>query len=152
MPTFTAKTINNNICEKEKPNGKQWLKNSISIWDDLKKTKEEKKLKHPAMFPASLPEKILECYTFNVEKPIVLDPFCGSGSTLIAASMYNATGIGFDIVDDFINTTKKRLFEYGKDIIDVNKNKTLKTIEEGKFYSKLILSPSHKTPSFRWVM
>jgi len=31
--------------------GKEWLQNSFSIWRDLKKNDEERKLKHPAMFP-----------------------------------------------------------------------------------------------------
>jgi len=30
--------------------GKEWLQNSFSIWRDIRRNKEEKKLKHSAMF------------------------------------------------------------------------------------------------------
>ena len=43
--------------------GSEWLKNSFTIWRDIRKTKEEKKLKHPAMFPEMLATKLIECYT-----------------------------------------------------------------------------------------
>ena len=43
--------------------GKEWLQNSFTIWRDIKKTTEERKLKHPAMFPQQLVEKLINIYT-----------------------------------------------------------------------------------------
>ncbi len=34
--------------------GKTWLRYSVSVWSDIRKTKEEVALKHPAMFPSAL--------------------------------------------------------------------------------------------------
>ena len=42
--------------------GKEWLQNSFSIWRDIRKNKEELKLKHPAMFPIALAEKLIKIY------------------------------------------------------------------------------------------
>ena len=63
--------------------GKNWLKNSVSVWSDLTRTAEEKKLKHPAIFPIALVRRLID--TFTLPGPgVVLDPFAGSGTTLVA--------------------------------------------------------------------
>lgn len=97
--------------EKKKLDGKTWIKYSLSIWNDIEKTFDEKELNHPAMFPIQLVNRLLECYTLNIkdEKIIVLDPFVGSGSTLLSAKLYNFLGIGFDVVKDYINLAYNRL-------------------------------------------
>lgn len=43
--------------------GKTWLQYSISIWNDVKKSTEEIRLKHPAMFPVQLVKRLLEVFT-----------------------------------------------------------------------------------------
>ena len=65
-----------------KLDGTTWLKYSLSIWNDIRKSKTEEKLKHPAIFPASLAKRLMEVFTF--EEDIVLDPFVGTGSTILA--------------------------------------------------------------------
>ena len=94
---------------KSKLDGKTWLRYSISIWDDLVKTEEEKKLGHPASYPSSLVERLIDCYSIKMEDPIILDPFLGSGTTLYAAKKKGLRGIGFEIVKDFIEVSLKRL-------------------------------------------
>jgi DNA modification methylase len=94
--------------------GKDWLKNSISIWgDDIVKTKDEKTLKHPALFPESLVSKLLASFLNGFNK-CVLDPFLGSGSTLVAACKLQHYGLGFEIYKDFIDIAKKRLESFDK--------------------------------------
>lgn len=88
--------------------GKEWLQNSFSIWRDIKKTKEERALKHPAMFPVALAEKLINIYTKD-KKEVIFDPFAGVGSTLIAAKNLNRKGIGLDLNKDFIKIAKARL-------------------------------------------
>ncbi len=87
--------------------GKTWTRYSISVWDDLRKTREEKSLDHPALFPSMLAERLLKIFT--KPRDIVLDPFVGSGSTLVAAQKLNRDGVGIDINPDYVELTEKRL-------------------------------------------
>jgi site-specific DNA-methyltransferase (cytosine-N4-specific) len=50
---------------------------------------------YPAKFPPQLPKKILENYA--IKGQTVLDPFCGSGTTLIEARIFGANAIGVDV-------------------------------------------------------
>ncbi|MEM3105241.1 MAG: site-specific DNA-methyltransferase [Candidatus Bathyarchaeia archaeon] len=97
------------IKKKEKLNeldGKTWERYSISIWD-IVKSREEVKLKHPAMFPVELCRRLIEIYTKKGD--VVLDPFMGSGSAIVAARDLERKGIGFDINPDFVKLAKKRI-------------------------------------------
>ena len=87
--------------------GKQWLRNSISIWSDISKTPEEIALKHPAMFPAQLATRLIESLT-NSEQKVVLDPFSGVGSTVVAAEMLGKRGIGLDISPEYVDKARQR--------------------------------------------
>ena len=87
--------------------GRQWLRNSISIWDDISKTSDEIALKHPAMFPVQLATRLIQSFT-NSEQRVVLDPFVGIGSTVVAAEMLGKKGVGFDISSEFIAKAKHR--------------------------------------------
>lgn len=88
--------------------GATWTRYSISIWSDIRKTVEEQSLGHPAMFPVQLVERLLQSFTQR-EDDVILDPFCGSGSTLLAAQRLGRTGIGFEISSDYVQLTQKRL-------------------------------------------
>jgi len=88
--------------------GRTWEKYSISVWD-IVKSKEEIKLRHPAMFPMELCERLIKIYTKKGD--VVLDPFMGSGSAIIMARDMERKGIGFDINPDFVDLAKKRLFQ-----------------------------------------
>jgi DNA modification methylase len=50
---------------------------------------------YPAKFPPQLPKKILEDYA--IKGQTVLDPFCGSGTTLVEARIFGANAIGVDV-------------------------------------------------------
>jgi DNA modification methylase len=88
--------------------GRTWERYSISIWD-LTKTGEELKLKHPAMFPVELCRRLIEIYTKKGD--VVLDPFMGSGSAIIAARDRKRKGIGLDINPNFVKLAKKRMLQ-----------------------------------------
>ena len=87
--------------------GATWLRNSISVWGDIRKTPEEAALKHPAMFPAQLVKRLIESFTREGQQ-LILDPFAGIGSTVIAAEALGKTGIGFDISPEFIAKARAR--------------------------------------------
>lgn len=86
--------------------GKTWTKYSVSVWD-IVKTPQEEKLGHPAMFPVKLCERLIEIYT--KEGDVVLDPFMGSGSVLVAAKNLNRKSIGIEINPDYVRLAKDRL-------------------------------------------
>ena len=88
--------------------GKEWTKYSISVWNDIRKTAEEAKLGHPAMFPGALVERVLLSFTKESEKT-VLDPFCGSGATLVAAKRMGKRGIGFEVAKEYYDLSVRRL-------------------------------------------
>jgi len=95
-------------------NGKTWTRYSISIWE-IGKTTEEAKLKHPAMFPMELCSRLIDVYTKKGD--VILDPFMGSGSTLVVAKDKERKGIGFDINPTFVKLAKKRLSQ--QKLVDV---------------------------------
>ena len=60
------------------------------------------------MFPISLVERIIDIYT-NRKDQVILDPFVGSGSTVIGALKKEMRGIGIDLNKDYIEMTEKRI-------------------------------------------
>ena len=74
--------------------GAEWLKNSFSIWRGLGRDRDAKS--HPAPFPVRLASRLIESYVADADG-LVLDPFAGAGSTLLAALRFNLSAFGFDI-------------------------------------------------------
>lgn len=71
---------------------------------------EEKKFgKHPTQKPVELLKRIIQAST--KEGDLVLDPFCGSSTTGVAAVLLNRKYVGIDLEDDYLITSKKRLEE-----------------------------------------
>jgi len=99
--------------------GSNWLQYSMSIWRDVQKNKEELALKHPAMFPIQLAERLIDIFTRSSDQ-VVLDPFMGSGTTLIAARNKGLKGIGFEINEHYISMTKTRLDNVYKSMFHTN--------------------------------
>ena len=66
-----------------------------------------KKIGHPAPFPIELPHRLINLYSY--ENDVVLVPFCGSGTTAIAAIQNNRNYIGYDIKEEYIDLAKKRI-------------------------------------------
>ena len=62
---------------------------------------------HPATFPKALPEWFIKLFTD--EGDTVLDPFAGSGTTLLAAQELGRRGIGIDVSSEYCNLMKERL-------------------------------------------
>ena len=67
---------------------------------------------HPAPFPVELPKRCIKLFSFIDD--IVLDPFMGSGSTLISAYLNKRKGIGIDIDKDYCDIAIKRLQQEAK--------------------------------------
>ncbi len=65
----------------------------------------EKRKVHPAQFPVELAYRLLA----RTPGDVVLDPFCGSGSTLVAARKLGRHSIGIDVSADYIRIAEQRL-------------------------------------------
>ena len=99
----------------------EWKKTSGSRESDM--TKEEfmewtnglwtfpgeskKRVGHPAPFPLELPQRCIKLFSYVGDT--VLDPFMGSGTTLLAALQNGRSSIGVDIDEDYCKLATKRL-------------------------------------------
>jgi DNA modification methylase len=92
---------------------KEWVKGQVAIWEFYyeKRDIREKEI-HPAVFPISLPKKCIELFTHKGE--LVLDPFVGTGTTLVAARDMERNAVGFDLNAAYIEFAKKRLEDIGE--------------------------------------
>ena len=64
---------------------------------------------HPAPFPVELPARLIQLYTF--EDDLVLDPFMGSGSTLVAAEPLGRRYVGYDLDEGYVQLARVRVAE-----------------------------------------
>lgn len=86
-------------------NGGKHTSNIIKI-DKFKRNKSD----HPAQKPTELMAKLI--YLHSNENEIVLDPFAGHGSTLLAAKLLKRKFTGIEIVKDYCKTIKKKLTQF----------------------------------------
>jgi len=89
---------------------KEWVKRQVAIWELYyeKRDTRDKDI-HPAVFPIALPKKCVELFTHRGE--LVLDPFVGIGTTLVAAKDLSRNAVGFDLSQKYIDFTNERLKE-----------------------------------------
>ncbi len=64
---------------------------------------------HPAPFPVELPEQLIRLYTFAGD--LVLDPFMGSGSALVAAARLKRRYVGYDTDAGYVAIARRRVDE-----------------------------------------
>ena len=62
---------------------------------------------HPTQKPVPLLERIIEIFTDKGD--VVIDPCCGSGSTLLAAAQMGRRAYGFEIKKDFYKAAKEKV-------------------------------------------
>ena len=70
-----------------------------------------KKVGHPAPFPLELPKRCIKLFSFVGDT--VLDPFLGSGTTLVACALLKRRGIGVEIEKKYCEIARRRLIEEG---------------------------------------
>lgn len=87
---------------------KEWLKCQLGVWQFTYESRDvrDKKI-HPATFPISLSKKLINLFSHRGE--LVLDPFVGSGTTLIAAKDLDRNAVGFDLNKPYIDLCSSRL-------------------------------------------
>lgn len=87
--------------------GTDWLKLTKSFWVSEKCKDDKFAFNHPAPFLIKDIEKLISMFT--KEKMIVLDPFNGVGTTLIAANNLNRKGVGIDLSSKYCKMAEERL-------------------------------------------
>lgn len=85
----------------------EFLEYTKSVWTFP--AERARKVGHPAPFPLELPRRLIALYTFADD--IVLDPFCGSGSTCIAAALNDRKYIGYDVKKEYLDLAERRIKE-----------------------------------------
>ncbi len=87
---------------------KEWLKAQIGVWQFYYEGRDIRdKEAHPATYPIALSSRCIELFTHKGE--LVLDPFVGSGTTLVSARDTARNAVGFDLNPQYIELTKERL-------------------------------------------
>lgn len=93
-------------------------KNPGDLWviPNVKNNHVEKTI-HPCQFPVELIERLV--LSMTNEGDIVLDPFVGVGSSIIASVLNNRIGIGSEIMDEYVEIARKRINEAFKGTIKI---------------------------------
>ena len=83
---------------------------TLDVWDMPPES--ARRVSHPAPFPVELPEKLMRLYTY--ENDLVLDPFMGSGSTLVAAARLGRRYVGYDLDPTYVDIARLRVRDEGE--------------------------------------
>lgn len=78
---------------------------TLDVWDVPPES--AVRVQHPAPFPVELPQKLMELYAYRGD--LVVDPFCGSGSTLVAAARSGRDAVGYDLDPEYVKIALARL-------------------------------------------
>jgi len=116
--------------------GKDWIKFTKSWFVHRPEPRGDKKIRHPASFPESLVKDFISFFTKKGE--LVVDPFLGTGSTLVAALETGRSGIGFEIVKKYADISRERV----KDVLI--RDRVSRATETGSSWTRIITADSSK--------
>lgn len=122
--------------------GKEWLLLTKSFWETESSLVDKGAYRHPAPFMVEDVKKLISMYT--KKGMIVLDPFVGSGTTLIAADMLERKGIGIDL-----NPKYKSLYDERMNGLELESNSeylvgdALKKVDEIGMVDYVVTSPPY---------
>lgn len=92
--------------------GREWIKFTKSWFILRPPARKEEEFLHPAKFPETMIRQFITFFTKPGE--FVVDPFLGTGSTLISAKQCNRNGIGIELEERYANISKNRLKVLGE--------------------------------------
>jgi len=87
----------------------EFLAATLDVWNIPPES--ARRVGHPAPFPVELPEQLIRLYSF--EGDLILDPFMGSGSTLVAAARHGRRYVGYDLDPAFVGLARARVADEG---------------------------------------
>ena len=89
---------------------KEWIRCQLGVWQFSYEARDIRdKNVHPATFPISLTKRVIELFTHEGE--LILDPFVGSGTSLVAASDTGRNAVGFDLHPNYVDLCYQRLIQ-----------------------------------------
>ena len=88
----------------------EFLESTKSVWTF--NAASAKSVGHPAPFPEELPSRLIDLYTFKGD--VVLDPFCGAGTTCVAAKKLGRRYVGYDISEEYVELAQRRIADSAK--------------------------------------
>ncbi|MCL2695686.1 MAG: site-specific DNA-methyltransferase [Clostridiales bacterium] len=92
---------------------KDWMQSQIGVWNFKYEERDvRKKSIHPSTFPISMAKKTIELFSHKGE--LILDPFVGSGTTLVAANDLERNAIGFDLKPEYITLCNSRMASFDR--------------------------------------
>lgn len=98
--------INNGVSDITR---KEFLEWTNGVWTFIGESK--KRVGHPAPFPVELPKRCIKLFSYVGDT--ILDPFLGSGTTLIGCLQTNRCGIGVEIDTAYCELAKNRIIKEG---------------------------------------
>ncbi len=107
--------LTNEQREASKLDKKFWIEIKKSdVWL-MKPEKSGNNRNHPAPFPYELPYRLIKAYSFVGET--VLDPFLGSGTTLVVARDLKRNGIGYEINPEIAAEAVERIKDFQPELL-----------------------------------
>ena len=85
----------------------EFMEATLDVWNLAPES--ARRVGHPAPFPLELPLRLIGLYTFRDD--LVVDPFMGSGTTLVAAICSGRRYLGYDTDAGYVATAKRRVAE-----------------------------------------
>lgn len=76
------------------------------FWDDVP-GEQSRRFNHPAPYPEELSSRLIRMYSFAEDT--ILDPFVGSGTTMVSAMALGRNSIGVEIVPEYVEITARRI-------------------------------------------
>ena len=104
---MTVSTEKKRINKLNELTGKEWIKFTKTWFIHNPPPRGKTKILHPASFPETLIEEFIKFFTKRNQW--VLDPFLGTGSTLVAAHKSMRNGIGIEIYPQYAEIARRRL-------------------------------------------
>lgn len=87
---------------------KEWIKSQIGVWKVFYEKRDVRdRTIHPAVMPIALAKKVVELFTHKGE--LVLDPFNGIGTTMVACQDLERNSVGFDINPRYCHVAQDRI-------------------------------------------
>lgn len=86
-------------------NKENFITNTLSVWKV--KPESARRIGHPAPFPLELAKRVISLYSYVGDA--VLDPFAGSGTTLVAAKEMGRTYVGYEVEPKYCEIARERL-------------------------------------------
>ena len=83
----------------------EFMEATLDVWDMGPESAQ--RVRHPAPFPLELPRRLIDLYTY--EDDLVLDPFMGSGTTLVASVLCGRWPVGYDLNPDYVDLARARV-------------------------------------------